>query len=811
MFSTLQSKLFLFVTSAVALLALSIIYVSTKEARVVLSEREDIRAQNLTDNALLSIEAEYKDLLFFREKLIAERKKQLEDMVTLSIDIFKQYQRKSKEGKMSLAEAQKEAFAQIRQMRFDRGTGYFWVNDLTSPYPIMLMHPIQPYLEGKIFKDPRYNTTDSGENLLKAAVELVSRQEKGFIKYKWHKPNNEKSKTQLLPKISFVHIFKPWKLMIGAGIYLDDIEADVSNRLQTIKNDLKTIFKRTPLGADGYMFILDGNKRVVIHPWLPEGSTPTNINSLTGNLIVDDIINLPQRKARFLNYTWNKPQDPTNYTYAKKAYIRYFQPLDWYFAATLYLDEINAPQNKLIDKILIYTGSLFLIFTILSWFLMRRLTSPLKVLTSAVKDVNKENFQNAQAPIAGSREITTLGHTINEMYGLIREKISETERANAAKTIFMAMISHEIRTPLNAIIGFSELLYSQIENPEQLRSLKRILECGDSLLETINNVLDISAIEHGIEKTAHIDFNLKNMLNKISAVFQAKAEMKKDLNFVFEYEADLPLYFHSSSTWIRQIVINLLSNSFKFTSSGEIQLLIKRSPHQARDSHTAIDFIVRDTGIGISHENTEKILEPFSQEADYISRKFGGTGLGLYIVKNFIETLEGTFTISSEKDQGTCCTATIPLPLSSPENILKVQAEDTANLEEFHAHSLLVVDDSEDNRTLMHHKLKGIFDVIDFAENGKIACDLMEENNYEFILMDIQMPVMSGYEAVEKIRKMELQTKRQKSLIISLTAHAFDEERSKVLSSGFDDFISKPIKINDLLKCFIRLHTLYLK
>ncbi|MBC7419240.1 MAG: CHASE domain-containing protein [Bdellovibrio sp.] len=367
----------------------------------------------------------------------------------------------------------------------------------------------------------------------------------------------------------------------------------------------------------------------------------------------------------------------------------------------------------------------------------------------------------------------------------------EAEKANKAKSLFLANISHEIRTPLGVIIGFAESAITEEQKDKRDSYLQIIARNGNELNRIIGDVLDISKIE---AKTLLIDptaFSLTKMNEEIKETWLAQAKAK-GLQFHLETSEFLPEYIESDETRVKQILINLLSNAFKFTSDGSININISVT----KDFLT---YIIDDTGIGIREESREKLFKAFSQEDSSITRKFGGSGLGLAISKELAQAMGGDISVEANP-LGRGSRFIFKIPLVTAQGLESKKAP--ANYEEavLREKRILLVEDSEDNQVLIELILKKYGVILSIANNGREGVDAALAKTYDLVLMDIQMPILDGYGAFE-----ELKLKNYKVPVIALTAHALKDEREKALKLGFAAYLTKPIDRVQLIKVSAQL------
>ncbi len=368
------------------------------------------------------------------------------------------------------------------------------------------------------------------------------------------------------------------------------------------------------------------------------------------------------------------------------------------------------------------------------------------------------------------------------------------EAANQTKSQFLANMSHEIRTPLGAIMGFASLLKDPSLPQEQLNGFVDVIERNSSqLLRIIDDILDLSKVEAGKLSVEHIDFSLPELLSDFSSSMGLKAR-EKGIGFSSRAITPLPKIVNSDPTRLRQILMNVVGNAVKFTDRGQVEV-------RCCFENDRLIFEIEDTGRGISTEEATHLFQPFSQADSSITRKYGGTGLGLVLTRNLAEALGGKFELlRSEPDKGSVFHVEMKVETDPNVEFVKglgfetVPPKSVAATGELAHMRVLLVEDSLDNQALISIYLGRSGANTDIASDGAQGVEMALAKDYDVVLMDVQMPVMDGLTAVRKLRGQGY-----KGRVYALTAHAMREERLRCLDAGFDDFLSKPVTRKDLI------------
>jgi signal transduction histidine kinase/CheY-like chemotaxis protein len=472
-------------------------------------------------------------------------------------------------------------------------------------------------------------------------------------------------------------------------------------------------------------------------------------------------------------------------------------------------DAFNNRQQLILFKASLLAMSALLLTFLLARRLARRLSQPISSMAQAVKAIEAGNF-HAVLPEDDNAELGDLARHINSLakgleqanqeqqqaIALLVNTREESEQANRAKSDFLAMMSHELRTPMNGVLGMLQLLETTEMTREQAEYSALATESTEHLLKVINDILDFSRIERDAVELESIPFNVLELIQSSVQVFQHSAQ-QRGLQLLQQTQAGLEeIEVQGDPTRIRQILVNLLGNALKFTEEGSISLNIQWQP---LDDHVLwLTCTVKDTGIGISAERLEHMFDAFQQADTSISRRYGGTGLGLPIARTLAERMGGSLRAESVEEQGSLFTLEIPLAFSqqTQKPVVEVPLISNAN-----GHLVLLVEDNPVNQTVIEAMLRSLGYQVCLVGDGAQAVHKAANFEYSAILMDCRLPIMDGYEATRQIRLMPNQVQTP---IIALTANALQGDREACLAAGMNDYLAKPFKRIDLQRILQR-------
>ncbi|MEK6805447.1 MAG: 7TM diverse intracellular signaling domain-containing protein [Pseudomonadota bacterium] len=388
--------------------------------------------------------------------------------------------------------------------------------------------------------------------------------------------------------------------------------------------------------------------------------------------------------------------------------------------------------------------------------------------------------------------VTLLSLALADRINFERGQRAAAQAATSAKSEFLARMSHELRTPMNAILGFTQLALRS--GAQRIEHLQHIESASHSLLRLINDILDLSRVEAGKLTLVSSRFELSQLLQRISDLFSMQAA-RKPLTLKVLAPSGLGAGLIGDSLRLEQVLVNLVGNAVKFTESGEIELAVVQVSR--REGHITLEFSVRDTGMGMTAEQQQRLFKPFEQADSSITRRFGGSGLGLAISRQLVELMGGQIGVESELTRGSRFHFTIEMALADPAQPTPAPAAAPASSgDRMRGIRILLVEDNALNRELACEVLRDAGAEVSVAENGAEAVDAVQTQGFDMVLMDVQMPVMDGYEATRRIRQLPGLAGLP---IIAMSASAMAEDRAAAAAAGMNDYLTKPFDIGQVL------------
>jgi signal transduction histidine kinase/CheY-like chemotaxis protein len=746
--------------------------------------------QDVKNKLKLTVDKTIKQSKYLTDTLSRKAEQRIIDNVNFAYNVTSSIY-KSRAGKASKHQIIKEISTALREVRLDSGAGYFFILDASNG--VTYLHAADPRFEGQ----SQINFKNSnGRLIIKEMLEIANEYDNGFVTYKFRHPNRNVSDNT---KVTYIRKFKDLNIIIGTGYYKEDVKLRVQEDIKEYILSLADI-------SDGYVWVVDTEGTLVVHKYLKDlvGKSVLHIKDPNGIPIARGIIEASLKNGDgFLRYIWMKPS--LGKEVPKISYGKRHEEWGWVFVTGNYIDDISRWEKRMrheftaafIQEIVLALAIAIILIIVLSYIIKRNFSklnkgfnqfnnffaNPSKSLSDGdLRGIPYEEFQI----LSRSTEV------ISEYHKMLRDEKNKAEAALVARNEFLNNMSHEIRTPMNVIIGMADILDESKMNVEQKKFLDSFQDACNNLLTILNDILDLSKLESQTFELDHSRFNLKEKLEKTVELFRLGAE-KKELEVMLEFDESINPNIVSDQVRLGQVISNLIGNSIKFTQFGHVELRVKLLA--TKENSQKIRFSVYDTGIGIEKESVEKIFSKFMQADTSVTRRYGGTGLGLSISKRIVEAFGGELRVESEPAKYTEFIFELEFE-TSHEVEEKVSKEKFVDSEIKNSH-VLVVDDTDDNLLLIKKFLKHPNITIMTAENGVEALKLFKREKFDLILMDIQMPVMDGYEATKRIRELETELGTH-TPIYALTAYAMTENINKSLAAGCDGHISKPIRKKEI-------------
>ncbi|RWX43430.1 Signal transduction histidine kinase [Candidatus Electrothrix aarhusensis] len=662
----------------------------------------------------------------------------------------------------------------IRPITFNNGRNYFFIRSMSG---ITKLWPPDPEQEGKsIYNNSNENRLQVFNNMFATARHNGS----GFNEYLWPKPGEDKKK--LFQKIAYIKQFEPFDWYIGSGDYLVEVERDAQQHVTKIIN------QHASQTDDEYMFILDlrsmkGGKKfatMLVNPNRPDpldDLLSDEYQDMQGEKFREKFLNgLKEHGEVFVKYRDQKPG--TDEVRPKMSYFKLYSKWSWIIARGFYFDDLLAQIDRLkAQHEKTFYEKIKISFAILCFILLSALCISL-LFSHKVRTLFLSYRQRLEK---SNRELT--------------KAMDKAHAATIAKSEFLANMSHEIRTPMNGIINLSELALETELTDKQSDYMKKILFSSKNLLEIINDILDFSKIEAGMLTIEKVYFDLPGLFDKLMLMFTEQSQRKK-LQLTLDLPSDLPENVIGDPMRLYQVLSNLIGNAIKFTEQGKIS--VTAGVVQRKLERAVVQFTVSDTGIGIAQEKIALLFESFTQADNSTARKYGGTGLGLTICKRLVSLMGGKLSVESEVGRGSHFSFSLSFALNGMEkenDNASGTSETAAAMATIRYARILLVEDNIINQQVAQEILAKANLHVETVNNGKEAVEAVAAKDFDAVLMDIQMPVMDGYEATKMIRQDLGKTDLP---ILAMTAHAVSEERDKCFRIGMNDHIAKPINRNTL-------------
>lgn len=640
-----------------------------------------------------------------------------------------------------------------------------------------------------------------------------------LVEYRNSLFENKKDKARALVEVAYSLAIASLDEYKNGEVTLEQAQEHVKKDLRQLKYD-----------ENNYFWINDYDLVMVMHPKQShlDGTDLSQFSDPNGIFLFQDFVKVAKEKGHgFVQYMWPKPGHDTNEPMPKISYVKGIPEWQWLIGSGVYIDDINKAFLTQLTAVVSIMLSAFVLVGVLGGLVVRSLSGPIIRISDGLtlladnKTIKVSDYDRQDEIGLIAKALRHLNTRLEESRIMEREQAKiqkyanaklkdakkKAEDANQIKTEFLAKMSHELRTPLNSIIGMTEMTLKMKMGDEQRDMISIAHQASHSLLEIVNDILDISKIEASEVTLEQIGFDFHKTLSSIVKIYNPMA-VAKGLTLNYEFEKDNIPYLVGDPARLGIILTNLIGNSIKYTDEGHVSIYISYTNLGPKEIELKCSVI--DTGIGIPKSKYETIFQKFSQADESITRKFGGTGLGLAITKELVCMMKGKVGVDSVQGEGT--TFWFNIPFETTENLHEesLEYEDTYNsnddIKKIDAKEakVLIAEDHELNQVFIK-KLIGKLGFVsyDLVENGKEAVDTSENNSYDLILMDCHMPEMNGYQATQAIRSRE-KLEETRVPIVAVTADAMIGTREKCLESGMDDYITKPININKLREVLSR-------
>ncbi|MDD5240228.1 MAG: cache domain-containing protein [Sulfuricella sp.] len=642
------------------------------------AEIETQSAQTVLNEVYETVSQIHGELESSRQSLLLARKQELRHIIAVVESRATWLDQQVRAGKLSRQQAKHMLLDELRHIQYGH-SDYVWASDYRS---VLVSHP-----------DPKLNNADFSQrrdvrgNLIVPPMVAGARAAgEGFYSYWWRRLGEEKK----IEKLTYYKHLPAFELVIGTGVYLDDIEEAFNAKRTVAIEALRQRLNVTRLAKTGYVYIFDGHAHVLIHPNANiEGkSLSGQFDPVTRKPIFPMLVAVADKKEG-LRYKWDSPADPGHYVHDKISWVRYFSGFDWYIASSVYVNELDESARILRNRVLTVFALTLLFSIALVYLFVKRLVDPLKQLSDTALRVENGDL-DARCALQRDDEIGVVATAFNGMVGRLQasirhldarvsERTAELEKANEElkqldqlKSDFLSTVSHELRTPMTSIVGFAKLVKKKLEEivfpnaaaddkttraVSQARgNLDIIVSESERLTLLVNDVLDSAKLDAGKMEWHFAPLAPARLMERAVAVTATLAE-QKELTLSQEIEPDLP-EMNGDERRLLQVLINLISNAVKFTDHGRIILSAARQDQ-------FIVFSIQDGGIGIAEENLDKVFDKFRQIGDTLTDKPHGTGLGLSICRQIVKHHGGRIWVESGLGKGSVFRFTIPLALSS--------------------------------------------------------------------------------------------------------------------------------------------------
>lgn len=671
--SSMFVRVFATTAAAIALLFVVMYTLAVPFIQDTVHGIEERSGRTILDNVHEMVEQIHVDLGNYRESVILERKGLLRNIIDVVAARARALDQRVRAGDLSRAAARNTLLAEMREIKYGRNDYVF-----ASTYDSVLIGHPDPRLNGADFSARR----DARENLIvPPMVEGARARGEGYYSYWWRRLGE----TEPTEKLSYYRHLPEFELVIGTGVYLDDVDEAVRRKRDLAIDELRTRLRNIPVARTGYLFVFDGRMDMIIHP--NPNIEGTNFRDLldpgTGKPLAPLLVAAADRPEG-VRYMWDSPSDPGRYVYNKISWVRHASAFDWYIGSSVYIDELDESARALRGRLIGVFALALLLALALTYLFVKRLVEPLRRLRDAALRVESGDLDTRCQQDSGD-EVGVVAAAFNGMVLRLRDNIRHldakvAERTSALakaydelkeldnlKSEFLSTVSHELRTPMTSIVGFAKLIRKKLDTTifplasgdekaaraiDQVRgNLDIIVAESERLALLINDVLDSAKLEAGKVEWARAPVSPARLIERSAAAVAAQAE-HKGLPVRIDLRPDLPDVLADENRLI-QVLINLIANAIKFTETGHVELRAERR-------EDFVLFSVGDTGVGIAREHWDAIFDTFRQVGDTLTDKPQGTGLGLSICRQIVTHHGGAIWLESEPGAGSTFFFTVP-------------------------------------------------------------------------------------------------------------------------------------------------------